>query len=361
MNRSVESVVLSYHIRYERLTELINYAFAGSDANTINLYIDLYPILRDLYTDRFVISYDKNIDLVPLILNMCAHYRYFFSRYYNVYTNIYLVAGRNIPQISSMLIPKYNYTMEKRNNGPSHSIIDDMVSMNFDIMNILVPYLQDIHFINTEFETSVVMGYIMSIQENKDIPNIIISKDIYPIQLVTSNRFNNTTFIMPYKTIKDEMHVDVSAIVGSASNPNNWKDFWEFYIHHRRLKFTSNIFINPANISPIIALSGLPERSINALMRFDGSYGMISQIMGTTASQCSIETLYNSFDLDGKIPKNIVEDRFHVIDVVYQMDALYTNSSEALLMKFENKHDPETVKKICDKYFTNIPINLEKL
>ena len=30
-------------------------------------------------------------------------------------------------------------------------------------------------------------------------------------------------------------------------------------------------------------------------------------------------------------------------------------------MKFENKYDPQTVKIICDKYFNNILINLERL
>ena len=362
INKSLESIVFLNYIKYERLTELINYAYAGSDATTINLYIDLYPIIRSIYADTYMVSYNGSMDLVPLLINMCVHYRFFFKRYYNVHTNIYLVAGRNLPEISNAIVPNYNYTMAKRQNGPSHTMMDDMLNTNFGIMNILTPYLPDIYFINTNFETSVAMGYIIANQEDVCVPNLVISKDIYPLQLVTSPKFNNTSFIMPFKVMDEENNLnDVSVIIGSSSNQNNWKDFWEFFTTHRKIKFSGDILINPANISPILSLSGLSERSINALVQFRVAYGMISQIMGNSASQCSIETLYQHFDLDGKIPRNLVEDRFHVIDIVYQIDAIYTNSSEALLMKFENKHDPQTVKMICDKYFTNIPINLEKL
>ena len=293
---------------------------------------------------------------------MCAHYKYFFSRKYNVKSTIYLVAGKNIPQVSELIVPNYNFVMKSRNNGPLHSIMDDMVRINFDIMKILAPYLPDVHFIETEFETSVAIANIISKQENPYVPNIVISKDIYGIQLVTNSRFNNTSFIMPFKVMNDKNTMDdISVIIRSTLDKNTWSDFWNFIIHHRNAKQLPNVLINPANISPILSLSGLPERSINSLMHFKTIYGMIQQIMGEDGSQCSIETLYSSFDIDSKIPRHIAENRFHTIDIIYQLDAIYSSSSEALLLKFENKQDPETVRKICDKYFASNPISLDKL
>ena len=361
LNRSLESIVLNNYVKYERLQELINFAYAGSSATEINIYIDLYPIIRSIYSDRYRVTYNNTMELVPLLINMCAHYKYFFSRKYNVHSTIYLVAGKNIPQVSELLVPNYNFVMKSRNNGPIHKVMDDMVRINFDIMKILAPYLPDIHFVESEFETSVAIGYIISKQENPYVPNIVISKDIYGIQLVTNSRFNNTSFIMPCKVTENNITRDISVIIRSTLDQNTWSDFWNFIIHHRNSSQLPNIFIDPANISPILTLSGLPERSINSLMQFRTAYSMIQQIVGTNCSQCSIETLYNTFDLDGKHPKHIAENRFHVIDIIYQLDAIYSISSEALLLKFENKQDPETVRKICDKYFASNPINLDKL
>lgn len=361
LNRTLESIVLNNYVRYERLQELINFAYAGSSATEINIYIDLYPIIRSIYSDRYRVTYNNIMELVPLLINMCAHYKYFFSRRYNVNATVYLIAGKNIPQALELMVPNYNFIMKARNNGPMHKVMDDMVRINFDIMKILAPYLPDVHFVETEFETSVAIGNIISSHTNPNTPNIIISKDIYGVQLVTNPRFNNTNFIMPIKIQNDNDMKDVSVIIRSTADQSTWEDFWNFITHQRNVKQNSNMFIDPANISPILSLSGLPERSINSLMQFRVVYNMIQQIVGTNRSQCTVETLYSTFDIDGKIPKHITENRFHVIDIIYQLDTLYTSSSEALLLKFENKQDPETVRKICDKYFSNNPINLDKL
>lgn len=361
MIKSIENIVFQNYIKYERLAELINYAYAGSSATEINIYIDLYPIIRSIYSDTYNVSYNGFMDLVPLLINMCAHYRFFFKRSYGVHAKIYLVAGRNMPEYVSMLVPEYNFVMQRRNNGPAHSVMDDMIKTNFDIMKILAPYLPDVHFVDTAFETSLAIGYIISKQTDLSVPNLVISKDIYGIQLVTSNRFPNTSFIMPFKKSEGETNTDVSVIIKSMDNPADWHEFWEFYITHRKLKFLPATMINPSNLSPIISLSGLPERTLKTLMQFPSVYCMIEQIIGSASTQCSIESIYSNFDIDGKVPRHIVENRFHCIDLIYQLDTLYSSSTEAILLKFENKHDPQTVKKICDKYFVNIPINLDKL
>ena len=359
MQKSLDSIVLTNYIKYERLKQLIDYTYAGSSATKINIFIDLYPILRSVYSDTYQVNYHGFMDMVPLLINLCAHYRYFFSRFYSVHATIYLVAGTNTPSISKMLIPEYNFVMQKRENGPAHAVMDDMIKKNLKILDIMTPYLPDIHFVETEFETSVAMGYIIDNNKSGD-PNIIISKDIYPIQLAANDRFKNTTFIKPVKFASGE---DVSVVIQSSEKIASWEDFWFFICKERGITIPDDGALHPSNVVPIFAMSGIPERSLKSLTQFRSVYRMIYQIIGSAATQCSIDSLYMNFPkLDGAIPRHTVENRIHVIDVPYQLDALYSVSTEAQIMKFENKHDPDTIKAICSKYFSNnIPIMLDKL
>lgn len=360
MNRSLDAVAFMNYVKYDRLVELINYAYAGSNATQINIYIDLYPIIRSIYADTYQVNYNGYMDLVPLVINICAHYRYFFRKFYKVESIIYLIAGKNRPDMSVQVIPEYNYTMKKREQGPIHIRMDEMVSSNLQILEILCPYLPNIHFINTEYETSVAMANIIDIQPDKSIPNLVISKDLYPIQLVTL--FPNTTFIRPTKnSIAMGESEDVSVIIKPTLDEESCKEFWKYICIHHKLKIDPGLIkIHPINFSTTAAFTGFTERSIKLVMHLNTISNMIYKEISNNPSQCSIDTLFNDFNLDSKMSRQVIANRFHVMDIPYQL-AYYKVSKEAILLRFENKVDPITVKAICDKYFQNIPINLERL
>lgn len=361
MRKSLDSIVLMNYIKYDRLNELIKYAYSGSSANEINLYIDLYPIIRSIYSCTYQVNYNGFMDLVPLLINLCAHYRFFFKKGYGVLATIYLVVGRNHPELSTMIVPEYNLAMRKREQGPSHSIMDEMVTSNLQIMEIMCPYLPYIHFVNTEFETSVAIANIINNQTNKSIPNLVISRDIYPLQLVA--QFPNTSFIHPVKNTEGQFSEDISVILKSIKTADDILEFWKFVYSNRKLNsgISEDLMIHPINFSSVLAFSGMSERSIKSTINFPTIMNMIYQIIGNSPTQCSIETIFNNFNLDNRVSRQSIIDKFHVIDVPYQLNSIYCSSSEALLQKFENKVDPITVKAICDKYFKNIPINLDKL
>ena len=69
----IDGIVFSNAVRYERLRELINYAFVGSNANNINIYIDMYPIIRSIYADTYQVKVDDYIGLAPSIINNIDH------------------------------------------------------------------------------------------------------------------------------------------------------------------------------------------------------------------------------------------------------------------------------------------------
>lgn len=352
----IDGMVFSNAVRYEHLRELINYAFVGSTANNINIYIDMYPIVRSIYSDTYQVVVDDYIGLAANIINLCGHYRSFFRHSYGVESTIYIVCGKNCPALNDRLVPGYNKVMYNRLEGPIRSVMDDMTKTNFNILNLLCPYLPDIHFINTEYETGVVIGYLINKQKDKNIPNLIISKDIYPLQLVT--QYPNTYFIRPYK---DGPGRDISIILKPIFSQAEADEFWKFYLNNRRSK-TDNTAIHPINIVPVATMCGMSERSITSRINLQTVLSMIMQIIGATPVECSLSSIYQSFpELETKVPIIEMENRYHAINIPYQVEAVYKDSVEAKTMHLENKHDDAAVRLLSSKYFENTPLNLDSL
>ena len=352
----IENLVFSNAVRFERMRELINYAFVGSNANNINVYIDLYPMIRSIYADTYQVVVDDYLGLSASIINLCAHYRIFFRVYYHVESTFYVVCGRNCPALNARLVPGYNSVMESRLMGPIHDVMDDMTKTNFDILNLLCPYLPDIHFIKTDYETAVVMGYLIQNQKDLTIPNLVLSKDLYPLQLVP--QYPNTYYVRPYK---DELGHDVSAIVKTIAIPADAEEFWRYYFSIKKSKMEVTA-IHPINISPVIAMSGMSERSIKSRINLRTCLAQITQVIGATPVECSLISLYEAFpELESKVPMLEMENRYHAINVPYQVEALYKDSVEAKTMTLENKHDDAAIRMISSKYFTDTPLNLDNL
>ncbi len=352
----LDHLVFSNAVRYERMRELINYAFVGSNATNINVYIDLYPIIRSIYADTYQVRIEDHLGLSASIINLCAHYRVFFRIYYGVESTFYIICGRNCPSLNARLVPGYNSVMENRLMGPVHDVMDEVTKTNFDILKLLCPYLPDIHFLQTDYETAVVMGYLIQTQKNPTIPNLIISKDVYPLQLVP--QYANAYYVRPYK---DEKGNDVSVIIKSIMAPEDAAEFWKYYFSARKSK-TDATPIHPINITPVTAMSGLYERSIKSRINLTSCLRMISQIIGATPVECSLLSLYDAFpELESKVPILEMENRYHAINVPYQVEALYKDSVEAKTMTLENKHDDAAIRMISSKYFTDTPLNLDSL
>ena len=69
---NAETVVVSHHIRYNTLAEMTNYAFAGSNAESVNIFIDLYQICLKLFRSDIdfmgKFSFFSHVDITKFIL-----------------------------------------------------------------------------------------------------------------------------------------------------------------------------------------------------------------------------------------------------------------------------------------------------
>ena len=135
------------------MNELISFAFAGSNATSIRVFIDIYSIKNTLLGRDF--SYENDNDLCALILDMCVHYKNYFYGL-GVTPIFYLIDSNNLPANAKTLYPAYNQGFAMKLTSGNAGFIEK----NMEYLSILCPYLPNIRYIKTSFESSVVIADI---------------------------------------------------------------------------------------------------------------------------------------------------------------------------------------------------------
>lgn len=346
---STQTILTSNFIRYSRLAELISFAFKSSKATEVNIYIDLYGMIKTLFSDSYRTDISDYTACTSTIINMCGHYRSFFKSL-GVSTKIFLVFSYNVCEINKKFVAEYNSKFSKKMDN---KMIRDMVELNNVLLETLCPFLPDIHFLKTEFESSVLIDYLIR-TKNDNNPNIIISKDIYPIQLTYLH--DSTIYIKPKKLNGD----DISVLVPTRDNINFVDNFWAVYCMARgQIQLNRKlIHIHPINFSLLSAITRFPERDMKTLFNINSGNKIIFDIIGTEAIKLSAESL---FELSSRkdIPLQ-VDGRYKSLDVSY-FRTIYDESVESKMIHFINLNDPASVNMICAEYFKENPVDLSRL
>ena len=68
---NMESLLLSHYIKYDKLLELCNISLANIKSNTVDIYIDLYDILKKIYTTDIKIN-KRFIIVSSIIIIICV-------------------------------------------------------------------------------------------------------------------------------------------------------------------------------------------------------------------------------------------------------------------------------------------------
>lgn len=331
-------------IKYDRIIQLTSKAFKGYNDNQINIFIDLYSIFRTLYKEDYVES-ASNVDICAGIINLAAHYRAFFMKYCKTYSNIYLIDSLNLPKRNLELYPGYNKTMKHRVDTTT-KLMNNLVPFNLDLLDILVPYIEDVHIIHSTYETSVVMYDIMCKNEaqNNNNPNLIISRDIYPFQLTAIRP--KTILYRPYKSNGEDLSYFV-----------NDSNLFNMVLYSRGEEQRDFSGINPKLFSLLFTLNGLRCRKIKSDYNIIGAKNLLQDAL----VNIKILNDYNySIDWgliqDKKDPK-LLEKKYQCIDIISQ-HSIYMNDLESNY-KLQNLYDPDAVREINNKYFVkNNQLNL---
>lgn len=341
-----EQIIGSYAVKYSTLVPLINQHYAGSDATVINIFIDLATMFKTIAHGPVTTN---SFSLAASIINLCAHYRNFFKEYYKTDTNFFLIFS-NMDD-SSCINKKFypNYGRDIFGNNPS---VNDSIIESMNLLDLLVPYINDIGFYKTNYEFGV---KVLDIVSHYSCPNLIVTKDPYNLQLVSEE----VGFVNILRCQKDK-DKDISYIVDtSQAIPELCK---------RRKANLPDIWINPSLISLIYALSRLPERNMSGLFQTPKTLKALSQAIqyGSILNERSVDiwyickTLSENKWLDVKDP-NLVEMRFKAADIESQYFIYTHDPKEEKFNGIKNLYDPTAVKEISVKYFKDYPLDLNVL
>ena len=350
-----DHVLISHFVKYDRLTELINAEFHNSNYNEINLMIDAYSMIKSIYRfepGQFIDRYS----IASCIINACAHYRNFFWTRYRVTCKIWVVFSRmeESTKEARAFYPGYETIFDTDINPAMDKVIED----NMEILRILCPYIPDVSFIYSKYEPGLVFGRIASSEhaynrKGDNIPSIIISKDIWNFQVVSE--IPNVYMIRPIKKNGEDLSVLISS-----------KDVLDYYTAIRETKVGS-CYIGCQYLSFIMAATRLPERGVKSLHNITS----IIKYLNTAISKNYISNSGTVYDIQGLCADLNTVNKCHLKDfeIGLRMDAFsltrcmfrYMTSPKTDDITMINLHDPDSVKRINEAYFSKVPLDLMSL
>jgi hypothetical protein len=358
-----QCIGMSY-TRKEKLRELVYNTYGNSSiatANKLNIFVDLYSVLHGLYSENNRIVIDNVTDISSSIINLCAHYRSFFrDPSLGVDTRIFLINSTNTCSINRKFVGEYNSTFFRKTQvTDSYKLIRN----NMKLLNILCPYLPAIYYIESEqqYETSVIIAYLIEMLNDSN-PNLIISHDMYPLQLCTQYKWTSYLYPKKIKDAKGEL-TDISWMIPVNDKDNFRYEFWNNFAKHRKLseKTVEKLYtISPINYHLLISMHLFPERNLRSILDISNIIKFISHIAGDQDIKIQPMQFITDNELAYKYPVAAIESRYKAMDVQYMLP-FYKSSPEAKNIRLLDLNDIATVNTIVSKYYANNPIDLQHL
>ena len=350
---SGESLIGSYYVRYERLKELILSNFENSKDDQLDIYIDIYSILKSIcrynsnqleYRDRFFIASG--------LVNMCAHYREYFKTRHQVTTRFFLI-NSTCDEIIQNLNQKYvqDYRKDYGNNFDSyyHKLFID----NMDVLQKLYPFLPGIYYIEVPFEFREASLSIMA-YEKISYPAIVITKDIFNLTMLSLRK--NLVILRPHKDNKNGNGIDDSYII----NELNW---FSYLCKERKVVIDQCEPLPPYLIPMILSLSKCPERNIKRLYNLDIVYKRIKEMLfedmyNVCYYRSGLEEFCNAFINGIRTKKNpmIILDRFKIMDY-----SIIDTNNIGLWYHRTEMAGMNTLKELNETLFKNCPLDIQSL
>lgn len=347
-NIDIEYLLYSFYIKYtdNTLPILVQSSFPDSTATSVDIYIDLYSIINTIKRNSAIINLQEaDVTITSSVINMCAHYREAFRKF-GVYARIFIVYSDNNNCVYKKWIPGYN-----KNKYIISKELQDNINININLIEILSHYLPDIHYIYTTYEVGTAMLYLMT-DINYDKPAIVITKDNYLTPIVTC-RSEVAVFRPLY--LKQRQ----------ASYAITRDNFWSVFAYQRGLKSSIDTTLSPELVSCINMLCKVPERSIRGLIQIPTAIKVLKQLIEDNIILNQYVVPYSNFTL---LLESILkvgcsveyESRFKAVDLRFQKQ-LFADSPESKIITLDNLYDPGNLNMILNKYFSENPIEINKL
>ena len=356
---TLEQMVARQMVRYDRLNYIFPLAFSGNNTYELNIYYDLSGLYRSIFSRQYVVNVSDFTAFTRSIINICTHYRGYF-KFYNVKTNIFLIDSFCIPPFVKDVYPEYNKDMQEKKKN---KIISEMVKENLDFLDILCPYLPDIHLIHTEYESGVIINELIN-RQNMVIPDashLIISTDILPAQLC--GIYDNVIYLVPIKHFAE----DASVVISPKSHFEHLETFWGTILLRtaKRSKSGTLYSVSASNLGLVLSMSGYKYRNIHSIFTINKVSKIINEITLGTNIRVTPDDILKIPNVEKKYnityeTVNEIKKYYTGLDILYQK-IFFDESVEPKKLHYENLDDPDALNLINEKYFASDPIDVFRL
>ena len=350
------AIIYGSYVKMDRLQQIVFDTFANTsiaEATHLNIFIDLYSTLHPIFSEHYRVNIENYTDVTAGIINMCGHYRKFF-RGLGVHTTFYLIYSDNTCEFNRKFIAGYNETFLRKSQI---KMFREVVDNNLELFATICPYLPDIHFVKSinNWESSVIIANIIETL-NDGSPNLIISKDFYPLQLCALYPW--TSYLYP---LKQRGGLDNSIMIPLNEKYNFRHEFWNLFVKDKPGELKSDLSkISPLNVALFAAMNGLHCREVNTLYNVSASRKVIFSISNGEDVKIDPIQLHNDVRVSEIVNVQQIEARLKGLDVTFALP-YYKQDPESSGYNFINLEDNGAINKINAKYFENNPLELNKL
>ena len=354
-NINLSKIIYGSYVKMERLSKIVYETFSNTsiaEATHLNIFIDLYSVLHSIFSEHYRVNIENYTDITSGIINMCAHYRQFFKGL-GVHTTFYLIFSFNTCEINRKFVAGYNENFLKKSQI---KLFNNIAQNNFDLLNTICPYLPDIHFVKSinNYESAVIIANIIETLNDKN-PNLIISRDLYPLQLCALYPY--TSYLYP---LKHRGGIDDSIMIPLSEKPGFRNLFWELFKKDKPAATKTGFEdISPLNFPFICALHGFIHRGLFSLYNISETKKIALSITNGEDIKISLSRLSIDPTISNIINVPVVESRIKAMDVEFILP--YYKQDPESNYKFINMRDDSAINHINSKYFQNNPLDLIRL
>lgn len=355
---NLEQVIYGAYVKKDHLKDIVYNTYGNSSiasATHLNVFVDVNSILHPLYSEKNRIMYKNITDISAGLINLCAHYRSYF-RTLQVTTRFFLINSLNTCELNRKFIANYNGIFAAK---AAVTRTKNMIDNNMALLRVLTPYLPDIFLIESEeqWETAVIIANLIE-TINDGNPNLIISHDLYPVQLTALYPY--TSYLYPKKVRTPAGTVDDSWMLPINEKSGFREEFWNQVCSIRKTKASSMYPVSPLNYALVAAMSHTPERGISGMYNTLQAKKFITSIVGEEDIKIQSSMFLSNPEISSKYAVADIAARYNAMDVQYALP-FYKASPEAKNIKLVNLDDPATVNRISAKYYQNNPLDLQNL
>lgn len=344
--QNLESILYGYYIKYTKMKELVDQAFFNTpQCDCIDIYVDVFDMLKPIYSKD--IYANKQYIIVSSVINLAAHLRQFFRKYYNMWTRIFLVYADDSTNNHRQFYAGFGNTDYKTTFNYDRN--NEFILSQLDLVNILAAYIEDVYFIRKY------SMFPMFVYNSINMPSIILTKNTYAYQIPAL--IPNTAVFRPRKHASEDTSF---AVYGS----NVLYNYYSGITGAKTLEYISKI--NPEHLGLLMALTGNNQFNLRSAVSSTVAIRILYEAIMSgkilNAHTSDTDYIYRAIpDISKYIDAQSFNCRYKACDIVYQR-MLYTQMPEALDYTWMvNFKDPATVQDINNRYFVDNPLDLNSL